>query len=88
MLAMPGDSEAPGYTTVSSAGSAAVTVTFVEGATLDAVAVLLDEHGAQIIGGPDALGIYRIAPSDTGDLASLQRNLEASELTTYTAIDQ
>jgi hypothetical protein len=59
------------------ADTAALSVAFREDATQGAVAALLLQHNLIIIDGPSALGIYRVAPVEGGDLVAAAEALGA-----------
>ncbi|MEZ5713866.1 MAG: hypothetical protein R3D85_01075 [Paracoccaceae bacterium] len=71
---------APGGYELAGAGEAALSVAVAPGVSEEAFRALLLDAGVAIVGGPSALGLYDLAPSEGTDLAAARAALEASPL--------
>jgi hypothetical protein len=71
---------APGGYELAGAGEAVLSVAVAPGISEEAFRALLLDAGVAIVGGPSALGLYDLAPSEGTDLAAARAALEASPL--------
>ena len=60
-----------------------LTIAFAPQTSESAVREMLIGLDAQIVGGPNSLGMYDIALPEGADLSAIQQQLQAHELTTY-----
>lgn len=77
-LLMQGTSDGPGYALAGAADPGALVVSFAPSAPEEAIRSLLVGADLEIVGGPSALGLYRLDVIEGGDLARATDALRAA----------